>query len=131
MVLVIIGSFPIVSTLQILPKAIAQTSSETAKATFVNSSSIQSVNVLVDDATSALKNNDVNNAVVHLNLIKQQLVSTALRNVTLLNTSANNTSNRLSTYKNPTYGITSVQYPSDWIVNDTNFQVTNDSAGVR
>jgi hypothetical protein len=31
------------------------------------------VKVLLDDVTSALKNNDVNNAIVHLNLIKQQL----------------------------------------------------------
>jgi hypothetical protein len=41
--------------------------------TSVNSSSLQSVKVLLDDVTSALKNNDINNALIHLNLVKQQL----------------------------------------------------------
>jgi hypothetical protein len=87
---------------------------------FVNSTSLQSVKVLLDDATSAINNNNINNAMEHLNLIKQQLGNAA----------TNAPSIKGTTYKSPTYGITSVQYPSDWIVNETNFQVTNDSAGV-
>ena len=43
--------------------------------TFVYSSSLQSVKILLEDATSALKNNDITNALRHLNLVKQQLAS--------------------------------------------------------
>jgi hypothetical protein len=61
MVLVIISSFPVVSTLQISQKAIAQASpSEGAR-------------VLVDDVIQALKSNDITKANVHLNILNQQL----------------------------------------------------------
>jgi hypothetical protein len=103
MLLIIISSFPLISTLEILQKAIAKAppsegskvlvddaiqdlkSNNIKKAqvhlsifnqqllTFVNSSSIQAVKVLLDDITSALNSDDVNKAVVQLNLIKQQL----------------------------------------------------------
>lgn len=42
---------------------------------FVNSSSVQTVEVLLDDVSSSLKNNDINNAIIHLTLVKQQLGS--------------------------------------------------------
>jgi predicted rRNA methylase YqxC with S4 and FtsJ domains len=80
--------------------------------TFVDSTSLESLKVLLDDASSALKNNDVNKAIVHL--VKQQFANPA-NNVT-----SGSEINNLSTYKNSTYGITSIQYPSDWTVNETN-----------
>jgi hypothetical protein len=55
-------------------------------------------------------------ALVHLNLIKQQFAIPA-NNVT-----SGSEINTLSTYKNSTYGITSIQYPSDWTINETNIQ---------
>jgi len=102
-ILVIISSFPIVSSSHLPPKAMAQVPpsegakvlvddviqalkvNDTEKAqvhlsilnqqlpTFVNSTSLQSVKVLLDDVSSALKNKDTNSAVIHLNLVKQQL----------------------------------------------------------
>jgi hypothetical protein len=36
--------------------------------------------------------------------------------------------NKLSTYKNPTYGVTSVQYPSDWTIDGTNTRSNHRSA---
>jgi hypothetical protein len=102
-ILVILGSFPDVSTLQVPPKAIAEVppsegakllvddlirdlkNNDTSRAqihlnilnqqlpTFVNSTSLQSVKVLLDDVSSALNSGDVNKALVHLNLIKHQL----------------------------------------------------------
>ena len=56
-VLVIIGSFPV---LQIPPKVMAQVPSEGAK-------------VLIDDAIQALKANNTKKALVHLNILNQQL----------------------------------------------------------
>jgi hypothetical protein len=41
--------------------------------TFVNSTSLQSVKVLLDDVSSALNGGDLNKALVHLNLIKHHL----------------------------------------------------------
>jgi hypothetical protein len=46
--------------------------------TLGNSSSIQYVKVLIDDATKALNGNDNNSAIVHLNLVKQQLTATSV-----------------------------------------------------
>jgi LytS/YehU family sensor histidine kinase len=60
LILVIISSFPIVSTLRIPQGVMAQVSSEGAK-------------VLVDDAIQALKANDTNNAHTHLSILNQQL----------------------------------------------------------
>jgi hypothetical protein len=62
MILIIIGSFPVVSTLQLPPKVMAQASSE-------------AVGVLVDDVIQALKANDIQKANVHLNILIQQLPS--------------------------------------------------------
>jgi hypothetical protein len=156
MILVIISLFPVISTLQLPPKVMAQAPSEGAKVlvddviqalknndtgkaqihlnifnqqlpTFVNSTSLESVKVLVDDVIQALKNNDVNKALIHLNLVKQQFGNPA-NNSGVLNTIAKNpvTSgseiNNLSTYKNSTYGITSMQYHSDCTINETNIQ---------
>jgi hypothetical protein len=105
MILVIISSFPLLSILQLSPKAVAQVnSSEGAKVlvddaiqalksndtnraqihlnilnqqlpTFVNARSFESIKVLLDDAVSALNSGDLNKAVVHLNLIKQQFTN--------------------------------------------------------
>ncbi|HJT47949.1 MAG TPA: Ig-like domain-containing protein [Nitrososphaeraceae archaeon] len=102
-ILVIISSFPIVSSLQLPPRVMAQVPpsegakvlvddviqalkvNDTEKAqvhlsilnqqlpTFVNSTSLQSVKVLLDDVSSALKNKNINSALIHLNLVKQQL----------------------------------------------------------
>ena len=41
--------------------------------TFVNSTSLESVKVLLDDVSTALKTKNVNSALIHLNLIDQQL----------------------------------------------------------
>jgi hypothetical protein len=90
-----------------------------------NSSLVQSAKVLVDDANEALKNGDINKALVHLNLIKQQLSNpTAGIPATYATNVASSAPkiNSLSTYKNSTYGITSIEYPSDWTINETNIQ---------
>ncbi|MFL6378807.1 MAG: hypothetical protein ACJ72R_15285 [Nitrososphaeraceae archaeon] len=74
MILVVISSFPIVSTLQIA-RVMAQTPSEGA-------------NVLVDDIIQALKSNDTKRAQIHLNILNQQLPtfvnSTSLESVKVL-----------------------------------------------
>jgi phosphopantetheine adenylyltransferase len=62
MILVVTGSFFIISSLQLPPKVMAQTPSE-------------GVRVLVDDAIQALKANDVKKANVHLSILNQQLPS--------------------------------------------------------
>jgi Bacterial Ig domain len=49
----------------------------------LNSTSLESVNVLIDDVTLALKNNNINNALIHLNLIKQQLTPNGISPTTL------------------------------------------------
>jgi hypothetical protein len=90
-----------------------------------NSSLVQSAKVLVDDANEALKNGDINKVVVHLNLINQQLSNpTADIPATYATNVASSAPkiNSLSTYKNSTYGITSIEYPSDWTINETNIQ---------
>jgi Bacterial Ig domain len=66
--LLIICSLPIVnSSLDTLQKVTAQTNTTTS------TSSAEGAKVLVDDAMEALKNKDVNKAVVHLNMLNQQL----------------------------------------------------------
>jgi hypothetical protein len=63
MILVIVSSFPIVSTLSIPRKVMAQ------------STSLEVSKVLVDDVIQALKANDIKKANVHLSLLNQQLSS--------------------------------------------------------
>jgi hypothetical protein len=58
MIFVIISSFPIVNTLQIPSKVMAQAPSEGAK-------------VLIDDAIQDLKANDTKKAQVHLSILNQ------------------------------------------------------------
>src|SRR4051794_32053091 len=77
MVLVIISSFPVVSTLQIPQKVMAQATppSEEAK-------------VLVDDVIEALRTNDTKKAQMHMNILNQQLPtfvnSTSIQSVKVL-----------------------------------------------
>jgi hypothetical protein len=68
--LIIICSLPIVSSLDMLQKVKAQFNTTNTTA---STSSTEGAKVLVDDTIQALKNKDVNKAVVHLNLINQQL----------------------------------------------------------
>src|SRR5215212_8497076 len=126
MILIVISSLQFISTLQLPPKAMAQTpategakvllddiiqdlkyNNNTEKAQvhlsildqqlprFANSSSIQSVKVLLEDVTSALNSGDVNKAIVHLNLIKQQFVNTT-NNAPLMKNSATSRPSTLS-----------------------------------
>jgi hypothetical protein len=60
MISIIISLFPLLSILQIPPKAMAQ----------INSS--EGAKVLVDDTTQALESNDTNRAKIHLNILNQQ-----------------------------------------------------------
>jgi hypothetical protein len=64
--LLIICSLPVVSSLHMLQKVMAQTNTTTVP-------SMEGEKVLVDDAIQALKNNDSNKAVIHLNILNQQL----------------------------------------------------------
>jgi hypothetical protein len=73
--LLIICSLPIVNSLDILQKVTAQTNTTTVP-------SMEGEKVLVDDAIQALKNNDSNKAVIHLNILNQQL--SALGNSSLV-----------------------------------------------
>jgi Big-like domain-containing protein len=141
-ILVIISSFPILSTLQLPTKVMAQVPpsegakvlvddviqalkvNDTEKAqvhlsilnqqlpTFVNSISLQSVKVLLDDVTSALKNKNVNSALIHLNLVKQQLGF------------ANNLSNSTESIGRPQVKIKSNHPP---VAYDDNVTVTSGS----
>ena len=125
MIIIVISSFPVLSTLQIAQRARAQAPLEGAKVlvddviqdlksndsskaqvhlnilnqqlpTFVNSSSLESVKVLLDDVTSALKNNDMNNAIIHLNLVKQQLIPNTSTQVTKVQTNHPPTADNLT-----------------------------------
>jgi hypothetical protein len=117
--LLIICSLPNVnSSLYLQQKVMAQTNT-------TSSTYSEGAKVLVGDTIQALKNKDINKAVVHLNLINQQLSNpTAGIPATYATNVASSAPkiNSISTYKNLTYGITSIEYPSDWTINETNIQ---------
>jgi hypothetical protein len=74
--LMIICSLPIVSSLDILQKVMAQTTANNTNS--FSSSEGAKVQVLIDDTIQALKSRDTKGALVHLNILSQQL--TALGN---------------------------------------------------
>jgi len=66
--LLIICSLPIVTGLDTLQKVMAQTNT-------TGSAYSEGAKVLVDDTIQALKNKDINKAVVHLDILNQQLAA--------------------------------------------------------
>ena len=68
--LLIICSLPIIGSLGMVQKVIAQTNTNDSKL------SPEEGNVLVDDVIQNLKNKDINKALAHLNILNQQIAIT-------------------------------------------------------